>query len=147
MGESPDNAGNIVIGSDVTIQGTLVVPNRAVVNGSIEGEVTARELVVGQTGRIIGHARTERADIHGEVHKTLEVSQSLVLRSTGRVVGLVQYRELEIERGGLVEGTMTQTAAPEPVQESRPALQYEVRQPAPALQADAQGFTVFNGIN
>lgn len=130
MGDTQDNAGNILIGTDVTIQGVLVVPNRAVVNGAIEGEVTAKELVVGPTGRIVGHARTERADIHGQVHKTLEVSQSLVLRSTGRVVGLVQYRELEIERGGLVEGTMNQIPAQEPSRTPPP--------PAPlAVQDDA----------
>jgi cytoskeletal protein CcmA (bactofilin family) len=108
MNENTEHAGNIVIGSDVSIKGVLVVPNRAVVNGSIDGEITARELVVGQTGRIVGHAKTERADIHGEINQTLVVSQSLVLRSTGKVVGVVHYAELEIEKGGLVEGKMTQ---------------------------------------
>lgn len=138
MGETPDNAGNILIGTDVTIQGVLVVPNRAVVNGSIEGEVTAKELVVGQTGRIVGHARTERADIHGQVHKTLEVSQSLILRSTGRIVGLVHYRELEIERGGLVEGTMNQT--PPPQEPARPAAPVAARQEETLVAAGMNGF-------
>ena len=126
MNEITEHAGNIVIGADVSIKGVLVVPNRAVVNGSIDGEITARELVVGQTGRIVGHAKTERADIHGEVNQTLVVSQSLVLRSTGKVVGMIHYAELEIEKGGLVEGKMTQQGnmgntppapAPEPAAE------------------------------
>jgi cytoskeletal protein CcmA (bactofilin family) len=114
-----EHAGNIVIGNDVSIKGVLVVPNRAVINGSVEGEVTAKELVVGQTGKIIGHAKTERADIHGEVNQTLDVSQSLILRSTGKVVGVVHYAELEIEKGGLVEGKMTQQAAPTSSQSSQ----------------------------
>ena len=108
MNELAENAGNVVIGNDVSIKGVLVVPNRAVVNGSIDGEITAKELVVGQTGRIVGHAKTERADIHGEVNQTLVVNQSLILRSTGKVIGVVHYAELEIEKGGLVEGKMTQ---------------------------------------
>ncbi len=116
MNESSDTAGNIVIGNDVAIKGVLVVPNRAVINGSIEGEITARELVVGQTGKIIGHARTEQADIHGEIHDTLVVSKSLILRSTGKILGVLHYAELEIERGGLVEGQMTQAGEPEAAQ-------------------------------
>ncbi|MDR1842143.1 MAG: polymer-forming cytoskeletal protein [Holophagales bacterium] len=110
--EITEHAGNIVIGNDVSLKGVLIVPNRAVVNGSIDGEITAKELVVGQTGRIVGHAKTERADIHGEVNQTLAVSQSLILRSTGKVTGVVHYAELEIEKGGLVEGKMTQQSSP-----------------------------------
>lgn len=110
MAELADNAGNIIIGDGVSVKGVFVVPSRAVVNGSIEGEITARELVIGQTGKIVGHARAEKADVHGEVHETLVVSQSLILRSTGRIVGVVHYNELEIEKGGLVEGQMTQQA-------------------------------------
>jgi len=112
MNETEQNAGNIVIGNDVTLKGTIHVPNRAVINGAIDGEITARELVVGQTGRIIGHAKTERADIYGEVNQTLDVSQSLVLRSTGKIVGVVQYTEIEIEKGGSVEGKLSQQSAP-----------------------------------
>jgi len=108
MNETEQNAGNIVIGNDVTFKGTLHVPNRAIVNGAIDGEITARELIVGQTGRIIGHAKTERADVYGEINQTLDVSQSLILRSTGKIVGVIQYTEIEIEKGGLVEGKLTQ---------------------------------------
>jgi cytoskeletal protein CcmA (bactofilin family) len=112
MSEMNEQTGNIVIGTDVSIKGVLNVPNRAVVNGAIDGEITARELIVGQTGRIIGNAKTERADVYGEVHQTLVVSQALVLRSTGKLVGVINYSEIEIEKGGLVEGKLTQQAPP-----------------------------------
>jgi cytoskeletal protein CcmA (bactofilin family) len=122
MNETTENSGNLVIGNDVSIKGVLVVPNRAIVNGHVDGEITAKELVVGQTGRIVGHAKTERADIHGEVNQTLVVNQSLILRSTGKVVGVVHYSELEIEKGGLVEGKMTQQSnagKPAPVHDAK----------------------------
>jgi cytoskeletal protein CcmA (bactofilin family) len=40
------------------------------------------------------------------------VSQSLILRSTGKVVGVIHYTEIEIEKGGLVEGKLTQQSLP-----------------------------------
>jgi cytoskeletal protein CcmA (bactofilin family) len=123
MNEMKEQSGSIHIGSDVSVKGVLNVPNRAIVDGTVDGELTARELIVGKTGRIVGHAKTERADIHGEVHQTLVTSQSLILRSTGKVVGVIHYAELEIEKGGLVEGKMTQqsnqAAKPEPQQEPK----------------------------
>jgi cytoskeletal protein CcmA (bactofilin family) len=129
MNETAENSGNIVIGNDVSIKGVLIVPNRAVVNGHVDGEITAKELVVGQTGRIVGHAMTERADIHGEVNQTLVANQSLILRSTGKVVGVVHYSELEIEKGGLVEGKMTQQSISE-----KPAPAYSDRKDSEAAE-------------
>jgi cytoskeletal protein CcmA (bactofilin family) len=131
MNETTEQTGNIVIGTDVSIKGVLNVPNRAVVNGAVDGEINARELIVGQTGRIVGSVKTERADVYGEIHQTLVVSQALVLRSTGKLVGAINYTEIEIEKGGLVEGKLTQQApssappppppAPEPKAEEAPA--------------------------
>jgi cytoskeletal protein CcmA (bactofilin family) len=128
MSEQSEQVGSIVIGSDVSIKGVIIVPNRAVVNGSIDGEITTRELVVGQTGRILGHAKTERADIYGEINQTFDVSQSLTLRSTGKVIGTLNYAEIEIEKGGLVEGKMTQQkSAQAPSKKAAPAeeVRYE----------------------
>ncbi|MCL1894851.1 MAG: polymer-forming cytoskeletal protein [Holophagaceae bacterium] len=137
MNEMNEQSGSIVIGSDVSIKGVLNVPNRAIVNGTIEGELTAKELIVGQTGRILGNAKSERADIHGEVHQTLVVSQSLTLRSTGKVLGVVHYAELEIEKGGLVEGKMTQqsTSTPKPHPPVEPVRDY----PAVEVKTDGEG--------
>jgi len=123
MSENSEQTGSIVIGSDVSIKGVLNIPNRAVVNGLIDGEITARELVVGQSGRIIGHAKTERADVYGEVNQTFEVGQSLTLRSTGKVIGVLNYAEIEIEKGGLIEGKMTQQKPQAPPKKAAPVEQ------------------------
>jgi cytoskeletal protein CcmA (bactofilin family) len=137
MSENSEQTGSIVIGSDVSIKGILNVPNRAVVNGSIDGEITARELVVGQTGRILGHAKTERADVYGEVNQIFAVSQSLTLRSTGKVIGTLNYAEIEIEKGGLVEGKMTQQK-PAPAPAPKKADHYEQPAEAPAERASSE---------
>ena len=81
------------------------------VNGTLEGELSADELMVGQSGKLIGQITARNADIYGETHDTLTTSNHLVIRSTGRVHGKASYGELEIERGGLVTGTIVPAAA------------------------------------
>jgi cytoskeletal protein CcmA (bactofilin family) len=34
----------------------------------------------------------------------------LIVRSTGKIAGKVQYSEIEIEKGGEIEGTLSQDA-------------------------------------
>ena len=102
---------SIFIGEGVAVSGIFCIPGRAVVNGTLEGELSADELMVGQSGKLIGQITARNADIYGETHDTLTTSNHLVIRSTGRVHGKASYGELEIERGGLVTGTIVPAAA------------------------------------
>jgi cytoskeletal protein CcmA (bactofilin family) len=111
MSEPTDQKGTIYIGEGVTVTGSFNIPGRAVVNGTLNGELTADELMVGQQGQLTGQIAVRNADIHGQTHDTLTASNHLVIRSTGRVHGKASYGELEIERGGLVAGTIVPSEA------------------------------------
>jgi cytoskeletal protein CcmA (bactofilin family) len=106
MNDRTNEAGCIVIGEGVTVTGKFLVPGRAVVNGSLDGELQADELLVGAQGKIVGSVKARKADIFGETHDTLLASEYLIIRSTGRVNGNASYGELEIERGGLMQGAV-----------------------------------------
>jgi len=106
MNDRTNEAGCIVIGEGVTVSGKFVVPGRAVINGSMDGELQADELLVGAQGKIVGNVKVRKADVFGEMHDTLLASEHLIIRSTGRVNGNASYGEIEIERGGLVQGAV-----------------------------------------
>jgi cytoskeletal protein CcmA (bactofilin family) len=106
MNDRTNEAGCIVIGEGVSVSGKFVVPGRAVINGSLEGELQADELLVGAQGKLVGNIKVRKADVFGEVHDTLLASEHLIIRSTGRVNGNASYGEIEIERGGLVQGAI-----------------------------------------
>jgi cytoskeletal protein CcmA (bactofilin family) len=114
MSDQNEQKGNIFIGEGVTVSGNFNIPGRAVVNGTLNGELSADELMVGKAGKLLGQISARNADIHGETHDTLTTSSHLVIRSTGRVHGKASYGELEIERGGLVTGTIVPADAPVP---------------------------------
>ena len=74
MPEPNEVPGSIVIGEGVTAKGTFHVPGRAVINGSLEGELQAKEIIVGPTGKGVGQFRAESAEVRGEIHETLQTT-------------------------------------------------------------------------
>lgn len=112
MNEQDQHKGSIVIGEGVTVTGSFVVPGRAVINGSLQGELQADDLLVGARGKLVGNVKVRKADIYGETHDTLQASEHLLIRSTGRISGKATYGEIEIERGGLVQGSVVPEGSP-----------------------------------
>jgi cytoskeletal protein CcmA (bactofilin family) len=115
MTNQPESFESVVIGDGVIVKGTFTVPAKAVVNGVIEGDLTAEEVLVGPTGKITGRVSAKVLDVRGELHNTIISEKSLIIRSTGKIAGKVQYVEIEIEKGGEVEGTLTQSGPGAPI--------------------------------
>jgi len=109
MNDRTNEAGCIMIGEGVTVSGKFVVPGRAIINGSLDGELQADEILVGAQGKLVGNIKVRKADVFGEVHDSLLATEHLIIRSTGRVNGNASYGEIEIERGGLVQGAIVPT--------------------------------------
>lgn len=140
--------GCVSIGDGVKLTGKIDLPGIAHVDGHVEGEVFAKELRVGVTGRIAGLVIAAHADIHGELEDDLTVTDTLVLRSSSKVRGTVTYEVIEIEQGAIVEGSLKRspdnTRAKPPSTESVPSLvgpastEFEAAPPSdPILDADS----------
>jgi len=100
-------AGCFIVGTGVTVKGSFSVPERAIINGTVDGEITSRELLIGTSGKITGKVKAEVVDVHGEVNDTVSASKALILRKSGRATGSIEYSELEIEKGAQLRGTVS----------------------------------------
>ena len=98
MSNPSDSLESVVIGDGVIVKGTFIVPSKAIVNGVIEGDLTAEEVLIGPTGKISGRISAKVIDVRGELHNTIISEKSLIVRSTGRIAGKVHYSEIEIEK-------------------------------------------------
>ncbi len=137
MSNQSDSLESVVIGDGVVVKGTFTVPSKAVVNGVIEGDLTAEEVLIGPTGRITGRVSAKVIDVRGQLHNTIISEKSLIVRSTGKIAGKVHYSEIEIEKGGEIEGSLSQDSDDVPTQAAQ-APQASAKpvagsaQPAPA---------------
>ena len=112
-----------MVGRGISLQGVVQDAERLVVEGTVESTVLqATELVVAQGGVFRGEVEVEDSEVAGTIDGTLTVRGSLIVRSTGRVLGTARCRRLQVEDGGQITGRIEMiTEAPRPADPTRAA--------------------------
>ena len=122
----PAERRTLVVGRGISVQGTVQDAERLVVEGTVEATmIHATELSVSPGGMFKGEIEVEDAEIAGTINGTLTVRGSLVIRTSGRVMGTARYRRLQVEDGGQISGQMemlTDTSKAEPTRVPEPAI-------------------------
>jgi len=95
-----------LIGRDLSISGEkihIVSNGRLQVDGEIIGDLTGREVVVGDTGRITGSISADSIDVRGVVDGGIRGS-SVSLKQSARVSGDIVHQTLSIAEGAQFDG-------------------------------------------
>jgi cytoskeletal protein CcmA (bactofilin family) len=127
-----DNDGKkLIVGREIVLSGEIRTCDKLVVEGRVEATLTdSRAIEITSLGQYKGSAQISTADIAGRFEGDLDVKGRLTIRSTGKVTGMIRYGELEIERGGILSGSLefvAEAASREPALELDP-----VEEPAAA---------------
>jgi cytoskeletal protein CcmA (bactofilin family) len=97
----------LVVGRGISLQGTVTEAERLVVEGTVESQmIQATELSISDAGVFRGEVQVEDAEIAGTFDGTLTARGQLVIRGTGRVLGVARCRRLMVEEGGQLSGRM-----------------------------------------
>jgi cytoskeletal protein CcmA (bactofilin family) len=99
---------SIFIGNGVVFKGSINAPNQAIISGTVDGDLIAKDVVIGAAGVVSGRTEADFIDVKGELNESVTSKSVLIVRSSGKVAGDVTYGELEIERGGKIKGNMKQ---------------------------------------
>ena len=103
--------GNLFIGAGVIAQGTLSAPGLIEIDGNVTGIVTAQSINVTTNGTLAGNSTADHIRVAGQLLETSTARQSLLIESTGQVEGNVAYGDLEIRKGGNVQGSILSVVA------------------------------------
>ncbi|GGG18682.1 hypothetical protein GCM10010964_03670 [Caldovatus sediminis] len=97
----------LVVGKGISLQGTVSDAERLVVEGTVESQmIQAAELLITHSGVFKGEVQIEDAEVAGTFDGTLTATGSLVIRATGKVLGVARCRRLQVEEGGQITGRM-----------------------------------------
>lgn len=97
----------LTVGPEITLSGEIASCEKLVVEGEIRCSLEdCRALEIARGGSFRGKATIATAEIAGLFEGELNVGDYLILRATGRIIGTVRYRDIEIERGGKIAGTL-----------------------------------------
>jgi len=119
----PAERRTLVVGRGISVQGTVQDAERLVVEGTVEATmIQATELAVSPGGMYKGEVEVQDAEVAGTIDGTLTARGNLVVRASGRVLGIARCRRLQVEDGGQITGRIEMLAepaarAPEPVRE------------------------------
>jgi len=103
----------LVVGRGISIEGVVREAERLVVEGVVEATlIHALELVVAPGGVFKGVVEVEDADIAGTVDGTLVARGSLIIRSTGKLIGVARCRRMQVEDGGQITGQLEMITEP-----------------------------------
>ena len=106
----PESKGKqLIVGREISLTGEIKDCEQLVVEGSVEAALVGSDmLVVLDGGAFTGPAEVREAHINGEFEGELTVSGRLVVMNNGHVSGKVRYGELEVQRGGVISGDLSQ---------------------------------------
>lgn len=103
-----------IIGPSIKVKGNFQGKGNIVIEGIVEGSVkTQADLFVGEDAKVIANIESGNASIHGEVHGNIKNRGYLAIGKTARISGDIQYVELSIEKGALINGNLVAVAESE----------------------------------
>jgi cytoskeletal protein CcmA (bactofilin family) len=102
----PAERRTLVVGRGISVQGTVQDAERLVVEGTVEASMVngLAEISISHGGVFKGEVEVDEAEVAGTIDGTLVARNSLIIRSTGRVLGTARCRRLQVEDGGQITG-------------------------------------------
>ena len=97
----------LFVGKGISLSGDINSCDRLVIDGSVQANLqNCKHLTVSETGLFDGNALIDDAEVHGRFEGELTVRNRLAIRATGHVSGAISYRQIEIEVGGKIPGSI-----------------------------------------
>jgi len=94
-----------MIGVGTVITGHINSDGDLRIDGNIEGNVhTKSKIATGQTSCITGNVKARSADISGKIIGDIEISETLFLRASSKIIGNIKTGKIIIESGAEFNG-------------------------------------------
>lgn len=93
-----------VIGADSTIKGELVIRGTVRVDGTVEGDIQADWVIVGETGKVRGNVQARAMVVGGKVEGNIDASEIVELKDKAQVFGEICAAKLAMSEGALFDG-------------------------------------------
>lgn len=93
------SSGHMVIRAGDHLTGQIRGGERVDIEGTADGSIATKHLVVGKGGSFDGSVHVESAEIHGKLRGRVSVRNLLAITETGDVEGEIRYGQLSLAAG------------------------------------------------
>lgn len=97
-----------MIGPDVKIEGQIASDENLVIEGKVNGSISAKnhEVTVGKSGNLKANISAKVIHIEGTVKGDISGSEKVVIAKTGNVLGNIQSPRVTLEDGAKFKGSI-----------------------------------------
>ena len=100
---APKSAPPSIISADLKIVGDLSSDGEVQIDGTVDGDIRTKSLLVGETANIKGEIVADSVFIHGSVSGQIR-AKDVTLAKSAHMVGDILHENLSIETGAFLEG-------------------------------------------
>lgn len=98
----------LILGQGITMSGEIESCDHLIVEGTIEATLKgANRMDIAETGSFFGTVEIEDANISGRFEGDITVKGRLTIESTGVIIGTIAYKELSMEAGATLDGSIS----------------------------------------
>jgi len=102
-----------VIGASIKVKGNFHGQGNIIIEGALEGSLkTDASIFIGEKAKVIASVEAKDLIVNGEVKGSVKIKNYLSLGSTAKINGDIQYGELSIEKGAIINGQLLSTGEP-----------------------------------
>lgn len=109
-----------IICNDMDIKGSINSEGALHIDGVVEGDVTAGDITIGATGKVIGEVKAEAVKVKGEVLGSIR-ARRVELETGARVEGDILHASLSIQPNAIFEGQVKHSEDPLKTSGPKPA--------------------------
>lgn len=92
-----------LISADLKIVGDVSSNGEIQIDGTVDGDIRTKSLLVGETAKIQGEIIADDVHVHGTINGQIK-ARSVTLAKTAHMVGDILHEDLAIETGAFLEG-------------------------------------------
>ncbi|MFA5184559.1 MAG: polymer-forming cytoskeletal protein [Patescibacteria group bacterium] len=96
-----------VIGSSIKVKGNFQGQGDIIIEGSLEGSIkTEASIYIGNQAKIVANTESKDIIVNGEVRGNIKARNYLAVGGTAKIYGDIQYGEISIEKGAIINGQL-----------------------------------------
>lgn len=96
-----------IIGASIKVKGNFQGQGDIIIEGALEGSIkTDANLFITDGAKVVANVESKDAVVNGEVRGNIKAHGYLALGGTAKIFGDIQYTELSIEKGAVVNGQL-----------------------------------------
>ncbi len=93
-----------IIGPESNVKGELASKGTLRIDGTLDGNISADWVIIGETGVVTGDVAATGMIIGGRIKGNIRASEMVEIRTKGEVVGEIYTGKLTIQEGAIFDG-------------------------------------------